>query len=190
MSACESVPEGLENHPAHSEHKVFFKAHDPFQHDISATMTTWEEAEPQFKPLFFSIWGKIVEQYSAAELTKDTDKLIAVFGIANALAARTKLKYTAGLWDYNVPLQLMWCTKEPVKRSSTFQAPSWLWASIKSVISWQYNRLEHTCIEILHLNQIALASTSGNFPTFERRPRIRGNLIPGTLSRADTSCEN
>jgi hypothetical protein len=190
MSACETVPEGLETHPAHDSDQKFFKTYDPLRHNLSTTRSKVERGLHQSEPPFFSTWGRLLEAFSAAGLTKDTDKLIAMFGLARALVARTGLKYTAGLWDYKVPIQLMWYTRDPVKRSSTFQAPSWLWSSIKSGIVWHYNHIENISVDVLDIGR-TIVPTEGNFTPYERRSlRIRGNLIPGTLSRVEGSSES
>ena len=181
ISACETVPNGLQNHPAHSWHDVFFKSHDPLRHGLSDTVFTLGTHRPE--PPFFSTWGRLVEAFSAGGLTKDSDKLVAILGIANALASQTKFEYIAGLWNYYVPVQLMWHTEEPVKRSDSFHAPSWLWASVKSGVSWHYDQVEHLCIDILQVNQAAMSSPRGDFSFESRRLRIRGDLIPGTLTR-------
>jgi len=182
ISACETVLNGLQNHPAYLRTHVFFKSHDPLRHGLSDTVFTLETGVHRPEPPFFSTWGRLVESFSAGGLTKESDKLVAILGIANALASQTKFEYIAGLWNYYVPVQLMWHTKQAVKRSDSFHAPSWLWASVKSRVSWHYRQLQHTCIDILEVNQAAMSSPGADFSSFEsRRLRIRGDLIPGTL---------
>lgn len=79
-------------------------------------------------------WFLSVTSYTLCNLTKHTDKLIAVSSIARELANTRALgkKYLAGLWDVNLPLQIGWMT---VKGESTpsrkrvgdpeYVAPSW-----------------------------------------------------------------
>lgn len=101
----------------------------------------------------FELWSRIVEDYSKLDLTQGKDKLVALSGIAQFVAAKVigsdsvTAVYRAGLWDKYLASQLLWKI-EPVFKphSRTFEhlsrrprdnhqtliyrAPSFSWASI------------------------------------------------------------
>jgi hypothetical protein len=99
------------------------------------------------------IWRRIVEVYSKTELTEATDKLIALSGMAKKLQPQIQTEYLAGLWERNLPGQLLWYIdptfewvpkkdgsphkqegifsypgKRP--RNDVYRAPTWSWASV------------------------------------------------------------
>lgn len=86
-------------------------------------------------------WESILSQYSGANLTYATDKLVAFSGIVKALMLREPQdQYLAGLWKQNFVLQLAW-RLDPLydldgpifsssRRYADYVAPSWSWASV------------------------------------------------------------
>ncbi|KUI54263.1 hypothetical protein VP1G_01585 [Cytospora mali] len=54
------------------------------------------------------IWNRIVEIYSKTELSFGKDKLPALSGIANRMSDDIGSDYLAGLWNWNLPSQLLW----------------------------------------------------------------------------------
>lgn len=116
------------------------------------------------------LWARIVETYSRTDLTRDTDKLIALSGLANRIATLTgrsqEIKYVAGLWDWGQHLvsQLLWhveptysdtlqsgaSTLESLaKRPTAYRAPSFSWASVDA----QYGK-GITCGDILDPEEV------------------------------------
>lgn len=103
-------------------------------------------------------WTRLVEDFSKRKLTKDFDKLPALSGLANLIAANTGDTYLAGLWKSSLMTELGWSVKafEPhhhcddpehdasmpaahktaVKYPSQYRAPSWSWASIDAEIDY------------------------------------------------------
>lgn len=87
-------------------------------------------AEPQ------KAWCSIVKAYSTAELTKDSDKLIAIAGVAEAMQERLCDRYVAGLWEANLLIELLWSASEAHKpRPDPCIAPTWSWLSTNSTVS-------------------------------------------------------
>lgn len=75
-------------------------------------------------------WLKLVEMYSRCDLTKDTDKLIAIAGMARKLHSNTGVAWCAGIWEDYVCEGLLWLrTIDDLHPSSQPRAPSWSWAS-------------------------------------------------------------
>lgn len=100
----------------------------------------------QIEPMLYKfdmLWHGCVVTYSACQLTKHSDKLIAISSVARELAGAGTSKYTylAGLWDVNLVFQLAWITvigrkTPPRKRIGVegYVAPSWSWASIEALV--------------------------------------------------------
>ena len=82
-------------------------------------------------------WYRVVGEYAILKLTKHTDRLPAIAGIARQVQLRTDDIYLAGLWNSNISRGLHWWyggqLSIPV-RPSVPQAPSWSWASLSLAI--------------------------------------------------------
>jgi hypothetical protein len=82
----------------------------------------------------------LIENYSRCKLTLQSDKLVAVAGLARLLQAEHGGVYVAGLWKEDIESQLCWKTRGPGRRSSSpYIAPTWSWASINGAIENSYN---------------------------------------------------
>jgi hypothetical protein len=88
-------------------------------------------------------WLDCVDLYSRLRITKCTDKLPALAGLASRVALKTQSRYLAGLWECDLPRSLCWKvigeekdgpdtnTKMAYgKRCTPYCAPTWSWASI------------------------------------------------------------
>ena len=89
------------------------------------------------------------------KLTKGTDKLIALSGLAHSYYEREgkpgvshkdykdghRGKYGAGLWEADMPSALLWRSRS-AQRPSEYRAPSWSWASVDGHISYDSQKLE------------------------------------------------
>ena len=78
----------------------------------------------------YSAWRSLVQAYSCMHLSKCSDKLVAIAGIASRLATYLDLSctsYTAGHWKEDLPGSLLWWH---VQHGQSFpdRAPSWSWA--------------------------------------------------------------
>ncbi|KAF4973373.1 hypothetical protein FSARC_351 [Fusarium sarcochroum] len=79
-------------------------------------------------------WRVMVEAYSRCNLTRESDRLIAISGVAKRFEQfYVDDKYLAGLWRNSIHTDLMWesnaFTGAPVRRDVSV-APSWSWASL------------------------------------------------------------
>ncbi|KAF4458667.1 heterokaryon incompatibility [Fusarium albosuccineum] len=90
---------------------------------------------------FEEYWGNTVAQYSACALTKESDKLVALCGIAKALSEHFGQEYYAGIWASNLLSGLLWQVHKftngvdmNTTRYATYIAPSWSWASVKGPV--------------------------------------------------------
>ncbi|KAF2661048.1 HET-domain-containing protein [Lophiostoma macrostomum CBS 122681] len=74
-------------------------------------------------------WFSLLEMYSTCSLTKERDKLPALFGIVRAIQ-HAHWVYLAGIWKDRLYMGLMWMNVgEPLKKPSFERASSWSWAA-------------------------------------------------------------
>jgi Heterokaryon incompatibility protein (HET) len=81
-------------------------------------------------------WFSLVEEYSEKLLSRESDRLPALDGLAQASSDPIKGPYLAGIWREEMPSALLWRITTPVEKQShnpsDFQStriPSWSWAS-------------------------------------------------------------
>ncbi|KAH8743415.1 heterokaryon incompatibility protein-domain-containing protein [Hyaloscypha sp. PMI_1271] len=123
------------------------------------------------------IWSSVVEDYSRCFLTKPTDKLVAISGIAKALHPGCEQDYFAGLWRETFLAHLLWKAKKildgydesTVRLENVYVAPSWSWASIEGPVEFD---LDEIAEPLLHILEVTTTLASGD--------RF-GNLIGGSL---------
>ncbi|KAH6703309.1 heterokaryon incompatibility protein-domain-containing protein [Leptodontidium sp. MPI-SDFR-AT-0119] len=86
-------------------------------------------------------WLEIVRRYSSRNLTKESDKLPALSGLAHEYCARWGDEYLAGLWRKDLCRDLLWRRNERYalpepRRPEEYRAPSWSWASLDGRIEF------------------------------------------------------
>jgi hypothetical protein len=105
----------------------------------------------------FRIWANVVKEYSQTALTRPTDKLIAISGIAKSFADITGQKYVAGMWHESLEYALMWKNSnfarykvdDPLFSSpTTWCAPSWSWASVDAPTDFLRSDRTHLLISV------------------------------------------
>jgi hypothetical protein len=135
-----------------------FKWHlnmDPWQNVAAryGTATVLPQKTPMQHADLHKKWSTVLSQYTRCELTRASDKLVAISGIAKVLADRFNDTYMAGLWQSNLIGGLCW--RLPQMRRTTQDlipsyiyarrweisrrlegngAPSWSWASVDGVV--------------------------------------------------------
>ena len=81
------------------------------------------------------LWSYIVTEYTARNLTYDTDRLVAIAAVAKTLSKALDSSYISGHWTSNT-LGLLWYPNESThcrrpKPDPTNPVPSWSWASVE-----------------------------------------------------------
>ncbi|KAF4495774.1 tol [Fusarium agapanthi] len=107
-----------------------------------------------FKPTLFSsvsdtlhdkpqfTWHRTVQEYSRLNITYESDKTIALAGVAQRMQrTRPDDRYLAGIWEKYLPLDLLWMVwpTPKVEKPRLARYPSWSWASVKSQVMWDGN---------------------------------------------------
>ena len=109
----------------------------------------------QFEATTLGRWYMAIKIFTELRLTKASDKLAAVAGVARefqVLLSKEKEKagktsrdgsalhtplYVSGLWSHDLLYGLSWYPSRPLKiRISGNKAPSWSWASWHTSILW------------------------------------------------------
>ncbi|KAF7530156.1 hypothetical protein G7054_g9651 [Neopestalotiopsis clavispora] len=84
------------------------------------------------------IWHKMVEKYSVLELTRMSDRLPALSGLAERIAPGSR-PYLAGLWKDTIRLDLLWRVdqiNESHRRTPENLSPTWSWSSVSSGVKY------------------------------------------------------
>ena len=88
------------------------------------------------------LWLDVVEEYTLRQLTKPSDRMIAISGLASEIGSSDPrlADYVCGFFRYRLVEQLLWtrCAvqQRPQRRSSRMVAPSWSWGSIHQPVTW------------------------------------------------------
>ncbi|KAF2260092.1 HET-domain-containing protein [Lojkania enalia] len=120
-----------------------------------------------YDPTDVDIWHRMVEAYCRLKLTKGSDKLPALAGLADQMRMRRKTRYVAGLWEDSLLVDLLWAYRgrnDTVEgRVVPWRAPSWSWASVEGTVRYgNYPRVTITYTEVLGVNcQWVQPSTTG-----------------------------
>jgi hypothetical protein len=95
-------------------------------------------------------WYELIEDFSSRFLSHETDKLPSLSGLASTFAEPFG-QYLAGIWYANMPSDLLWKTTLEInsslhsafqpRRPMSYRAPSWSWASVDSLVSYESQRL-------------------------------------------------
>ncbi|OTA82457.1 hypothetical protein M434DRAFT_37109 [Hypoxylon sp. CO27-5] len=82
------------------------------------------------------LWQQLVEHYTSRSLTYETDRLIALAGIATK-AYKPHQDYFAGMWRDQLNTSILWKAAGAPSgcyRTAKYVAPSWSWASVSGKI--------------------------------------------------------
>lgn len=99
-------------------------------------------------------WRRFIIQYSKCELSKESDKLIAIHGIQKLVSEMTGDTLLYGLWRSNLVEELCWSRSSALHAEKsisgncypqTWYTPTWSWASSKEAV-WPGDTTE--CLEV------------------------------------------
>jgi len=134
-------------------------------------------------------WTTFILEYTRSNLTRISDCLIALQGLASQIERTAGRRYCAGHWlDAALPLSLLW-SAGPLKlpRPSEYRAPTWSWASINGQLTFDIEPLipEAETIEIKLLRTTALATHQHHLSKVPLAALLlSGRLFPATLISA------
>jgi hypothetical protein len=96
-------------------------------------------------------WRNAVTSYTRRNLTFESDTLPAMAGLASYIYSSNKSHYLAGIWMFDLHLELLWypdtvqifksqdrqIDRSICRRPDTYIAPSWSWASERAQVAWR-----------------------------------------------------
>lgn len=92
----------------------------------------------------YNDWRQTIIEYTRRGLTKPSDKLPALSGIASKVAKSTGDVYLAGLWKRHLQKQLLWyreqadlVTAATLDLPSEYRAPTFSWASVEGPVLYE-----------------------------------------------------
>ncbi|KAH7308359.1 heterokaryon incompatibility protein-domain-containing protein [Rhexocercosporidium sp. MPI-PUGE-AT-0058] len=113
-------------------------------------------------------WAYIVVNYTQRALSVQTDKLIALAAVAQDISIRVDkpTRYLAGIWQHQLPNNLMWCVdgKNKGLRPSSYRAPSWSWAAVDGQINPDYFGWDTSYAIYLTIRDCAVTPVSPMLP--------------------------
>lgn len=101
----------------------------------STTLTNGAKNISRGREETLQLWSYIITEFTARNMTCDSDRLLAIANIANQLSPALHSGYVAGQWTFST-MGLLWYPNDSTKcrRSkprSGHNVPSWSWASIE-----------------------------------------------------------
>jgi hypothetical protein len=92
----------------------------------------------KFEDMSFHSWLQVVEEYSRLRLTYQSDRLVALMGVAKVFWKRLGCSYLKGIWVGDVVRGLLWTVtryesqllSSRTRRQEREVSPTWSWASI------------------------------------------------------------
>jgi hypothetical protein len=132
MVGCEATPESSHNDLHSNQMSYRFKSEN--ESDDTRVGRGIDVRRTERRKRLFDQWDKIITQYSGSNLTFESDKLVAISGLAKRFHRELGDEYIAGLWESELIFQMAWTTYEANTgsqgRTGEYIAPSWSWASM------------------------------------------------------------
>lgn len=135
-------------------------------------------------------WGAMVKAYSSCYLTKGSDKLVALAGLAWKVRENRNDTYLAGMWRKGLLSQLCWHTlpqhEKAVSRIRGCSIPTWSWASLDGPVSPDLGyapRPGYVAVDFAEVldAQIATDHPSGLYKFTQCHLHLRAVFIQGRL---------
>ncbi|KAH8660402.1 heterokaryon incompatibility protein-domain-containing protein [Xylariales sp. PMI_506] len=157
---CETFPSGLPKSLLEDSH-ARFKSREPEKEGhrlrelhADANMDD-DEADDRSLDAYY-LWSRMIEKYTQAGITRDADKLIAIYGLGSFMTHfffQYQDTYLGGAWYNILPSQLIWSVDTgyksavinsdgrsrnsfipPATRPQKRNAPTWSWASVRGPV--------------------------------------------------------
>lgn len=135
--ACETFPDG-------APFKSVFNNRPKFQ-----SQSNLENSSPAE---LYKAWGTLCQSYSEKKLSHNSDKAVALSGLAQEFqAACPSDTYISGLWVSGLPNSLLWKSSPDsgLLETDGYIAPTWSWLAIDGSISYhEPSDTEHSLVDI------------------------------------------
>ncbi|KAH8603101.1 heterokaryon incompatibility protein-domain-containing protein [Bisporella sp. PMI_857] len=170
------------NNQMYFECSTRFEAEDGFRftgHYYPVLRRFRKEINDKSNQAMMDYWQDLIRAYSSRKLTKASDKLPAISGLAELMQeAFINQEYLAGLWSGSLVEQLCWFTDENTLRIPELRAPSWSWASCDGKIT--HFNLKKDCPAIAEIigHQVKPKGASRYGQVISGWIKIKAPLIP------------
>jgi hypothetical protein len=165
-TACETYPERLPNHAQAGRQNNATILKEQLRSITNQDKDSSPLSVQGLDDITYHTWGMYRMQYSRCALTRNTDKLVAIQGIANWVSQATGDQFIAGLWRSRIIEELCWIKEDPMVETVEWRAPTWSWASSNGRIDYSFlskfhrgHSSRHIEAELVELH--ATAKTSG-----------------------------
>ncbi|KAK6434741.1 hypothetical protein LTR95_009069 [Oleoguttula sp. CCFEE 5521] len=133
-------------------------------------------------------WNDMLHNYARMEITKQSDRLIAIAGVASFFCKALSLSdedYVAGLWKRTLAEDLLWRVHHGGRHTSreqcTGQFPSWTWAKVNDYITLHTSKADQRILT--HIKAVNVSSSGGAFgATATGHITLSGELVEVRLS--------
>jgi len=138
-------------------------------------------------------YGEVVTEFSKRSLTRASDKLPALAGVAGAFAMRMGRSggsntYAAGMWLDDIVSALSWSPRAAAERPPSYRAPSFSWASTDGVVNVQ-NSAEQGFSRHVKLEEYHFKLPAGAFGSVAAGwVRLAGFLGRGVIKNGYLKC--
>jgi len=135
--------------------------------------------QPPFRHNHFDVWYQMIGNYSRRALSVDSDKLLAIAGLASLMEKHYRLTYVTGLWKEDLQVGLCWGVnsrndefRSDGPRSSTenfpdYLAPTWSWASAHGMrVQFPTLQPKHFPEKALRIVDVEVSHLPGALATF------------------------
>jgi len=102
--------------------------------------------QQQSHDALYDCWTDIQITYTTCQLTRFSDRLVAISGVIKRIEGVTGWRNVWGLWRERVLRELLWFVEEPTGRPMTEQylAPTWSWVGIEGRVMMAIGSTEKT----------------------------------------------
>lgn len=181
--ACEMYPRGLPRTMFDYCNRV--KLVDP----LAFHKEFWGDTRKSSKFAMYELWCRNVFLYSDTCVTRESDKLVAISGLAKMMLSLCDDTYLAGLWLRQLPTELLWQVRgrrsdgSRSYRPSTYRAPTWSWASVEGPVFPCIPNDDFTlCIKIQEAMTIPASGNDEAGAVMAGHIRLFGAAIQGILT--------
>ena len=178
IDACETFPDGFPEFPETDTPTAAFKDLENVRgHHKSESASSSK----------YLVWNRIVESYSGCMLTKASDKLVALSGVAAYFKDMLQDDYVAGLWKATLPRALLWLVNDmgptngiPRVRPLEYRAPSWSWAAMDGSLHCKMTQMDGDLVATLIDATVGLRSANATGGVVSGHVSIKGRILTAT----------
>ncbi|KAF1950712.1 HET-domain-containing protein [Byssothecium circinans] len=124
------------------------------QYADASLATTYSFTRPSMSDSETYAWWRmtIVQTYSNLRLSRESDRLPALSGLAAIARMKTKDFYLAGLWRMDIARGLLWKADRQPYFDREYHGPSWSWVSNMSPILYDWFPLQREFVTVIDHN--------------------------------------